>query len=106
MSNQSGFTGGFIAGALFGGAIGGIVGALFVSRQASNASIDEDRRTLPEDRTKNKRLQPSEEMEVTRRNLENKIAQLNDTIDDVRQQLHTVNGGALDSSESSISREN
>ena len=32
-------------------------------------------------------------MEVARRGLEDKIAQLNDAIDDVRQQLGTVNGG-------------
>jgi hypothetical protein len=31
-------------------------------------------------------------MEVARRGLEDKIAQLNDAIDDVRQQLGTVNG--------------
>ena len=30
-------------------------------------------------------------MESARRNLEDKIAQLNDTIDDVREQLHVVN---------------
>ncbi|MDC0834325.1 hypothetical protein CKA32_002982 [Geitlerinema sp. FC II] len=95
MSDRSGFTGGFLAGAVFGGVIGGVVGALLASRQSSNTTLnDDDRRTLPAEGTRGERLAGSEGMESARRTLEDKIAQLNETIDDVREQLHVVNGNA------------
>ena len=92
MSNRDGFTGGFIAGALFGGIVGGILGTLLTSNRLQES--------LPADETLNKgkkrNLKPPTEqsIEMARRGLEDKIAQLNEAIDDVREQLSTVNGRA------------
>jgi hypothetical protein len=44
-------------------------------------------------------------METARRSLEDKIAQLNATIDDVRNQLSNVNGSSSGSAERSISQD-
>jgi hypothetical protein len=44
-------------------------------------------------------------METARRSLEDKIAQLNATIDDVREQLNSVNSSSPTSSQSSLSQE-
>jgi hypothetical protein len=49
------------------------------------------------------RAATEQNMEVARRGLEDKIAQLNDAIDDVRQQLGTVNGNG-ESGEQSAAR--
>jgi chromosome segregation ATPase len=43
---------------------------------------------------KRQQLKAEESIEVARRSLEDKIAQLNTAIDDVRQQIGTVNGTA------------
>ncbi|MBD2257023.1 hypothetical protein [Pseudanabaena sp. FACHB-2040] len=94
MSQQDNFAGGFIAGALFGGMIGGVVGALTASRLRPSETTASTLRSL------NSREQPlevfddatEESMEIARRRLEDKIAQLNEAIDDVRQQLGGING--------------
>ncbi|MGC9504825.1 hypothetical protein [Baaleninema sp.] len=100
MSDRSGFTGGFFAGAVFGGVLGGVVGALLASRQSSDTTANTDEpRSLPEEKTGGERLTSGESMESARRTLEDKIAQLNETIDDVREQLHVVNGSAPHESE-------
>ncbi|MEM9541898.1 MAG: hypothetical protein AAGA60_20675 [Cyanobacteria bacterium P01_E01_bin.42] len=93
MSRKDGFAGGFILGAIIGGAIGGLVGALAASKRN-----DTNPETLPanEDEilrnaSKSDRIEASAEqsIEIARRSLEAKIAQLNTAIDDVRQQLST-----------------
>ena len=83
MSQRDSFPGGFFAGAIFGGLVGGVLGALLTSRR-SNESDREDQSLL----------EPSteENIEVARRSLEDKIAQLDLAIDDVRQRLGAVNG--------------
>ena len=87
MSQRDSFAGGFFAGAIFGGLVGGVLGALLTSRR-SNESDREDQSLL----------EPSteENIEVARRSLEDKIAQLNLAIDDVRQRLGAVNGNTLE----------
>ncbi len=87
MSQRDSFPGGFFAGAIFGGLVGGVLGALLTSRR-SNESDREDQSLL----------EPSteENIEVARRSLEDKIAQLNLAIDDVRQRLGAVNGNTLE----------
>ncbi|HIK44438.1 MAG TPA: hypothetical protein IGR64_06060 [Leptolyngbyaceae cyanobacterium M65_K2018_010] len=93
MSQQGGFVGGFLLGTLVGGALGGVIGALAASRLQTNPQA--------------KRLQgdtplafgefgemSEENMEAARQGLEAKIAQLNDAIDEVRQQLGGINGYA------------
>jgi hypothetical protein len=100
MSQQDNFSGGFILGTILGGVVGGVVGAVLASRSADGESS-----LLPTDRTEAKngkakkrplRAATGQNMEVARRSLEDKIAQLNDAIDDVRQQLNTVNGNAAE----------
>ncbi|QQE64185.1 hypothetical protein GFS31_08640 [Leptolyngbya sp. BL0902] len=93
MSEQGNFVGGFLLGTLVGGALGGVVGALAASRISSQGarlgSSDGDEFSLEE-------LDGASEeaMEAARLGLEAKIAQLNDAIDDVRQQLGHINGQA------------
>ena len=103
MSNREGFTGGFIAGAAVGGLVGAVLGAV-LSRRASEALLSEpsDAKARKIRQTKASRLE-DEGMEVARLSLEDKIAQLNQAIDDVRLQLGDVNGSAqAHNSESSI----
>lgn len=99
MSQRDGFSGGFLLGALVGGAIGGVVGALLTARQlnpAPDADEKEGATPLEPKPDKRKRLfragREEADMETARRSLENKIAQLNEAIDDVRQQLGSTNG--------------
>lgn len=93
MSQRDGFGSGFLLGALFGGIVGGVAGAIAASqvkqqKESSDAEwLDEDDAPLS--------FNSEENIEVARRSLENKIAQLNGAIDDVRQQMsviHTPNG--------------
>lgn len=100
MSQRDGFTGGFLAGILLGGVVGGVIGALVADRR-NNDSDDTQQPLLNAKRseakalkTKKAELQTEESMEMARRSLEDKIAQLNTAIDDVREQLGQVNGSA------------
>ena len=100
MSQRDGFTGGFIAGTVVGGVVGGVIGALLASRVINESAIDAEPRrktNLAEgnnSRPKRRPLKASSEqtIEVARRSLEDKIAQLNETIDEVRLNLGNVNG--------------
>lgn len=110
MSDRDNFAGGFIAGAVLGGLLGGIVGASLSRRQASAArralrnGISKVRATSRELESHSNGngnaprrwvrtpvethpVAPEARIEEARRNLENKIAQLNIAIDDARQQL-------------------
>lgn len=96
MSQRDGFSGGFILGTIVGGIVGGVVGALLTSRQLNPAETPQERsrnNTLDTKSTKKRRLfqagqaTTEADIEAARRSLEDKIAQLNDAIDDVRQQL-------------------
>ncbi len=87
MSQRDGFTGGFLLGALLGGLVGGTIGALAASRRQEDAM---DGEPLPPG-TASKEVS-EERIEMARRSLEAKIAQLNLAIDDVREQLSSVNG--------------
>jgi hypothetical protein len=85
--SKNGFAGGFLIGALFGGAIGGAIGAVVVS-QSRNESKRKPKLTGRDRRFE--AVSESTDPELKRRELEAKIAHLNDTIDDVREQLHVV----------------
>ncbi len=90
MSQQDNFGSGFILGTLFGGVLGGVVGAVVASRLAKEQDAYPLQGTEPQQITS---AEPSEEaMEVARRGLEDKIAQLNSAIDDVRQRLSNTHG--------------
>ena len=96
MSQPDNFAGGFLAGALFGGVVGGIVGVLVTSRLSRETSESDSLKLAQDEDASGRSLQgmSEERMEVARRGLEDKIAQLNEAIDDVRQQLGGVNGHA------------
>lgn len=97
MSQRDGFASGFLAGAVVGGLLGGVIGAL-VATQLDNDNENEKpllNSSLPDAKSLKRRkrqLKAEEGIEVARRSLEDKIAQLNTAIDDVRTQLGTVNG--------------
>lgn len=86
MSNGN-FSGGFLLGAIVGGAIGGVIGATVASK--SQRGTKRKPKLTGRDR-KLDTISDSIDPEVKRRELEAKIAHLNDTIDDVREQLHVV----------------
>jgi predicted acylesterase/phospholipase RssA len=102
MSQRDGFVSGFFVGAIFGSVMGGVVGALIATRQDPELAGDEEAqlsKNLEQSRKitgKRRQMTPSQteglEMETARRSLEDKIAQLNATIDEVRKQLGNVNG--------------
>ncbi|MEB3336660.1 MAG: hypothetical protein VKJ46_04300 [Leptolyngbyaceae bacterium] len=87
MSNQDNFAGGFLAGAVVGGILGGILGAALVSARSNRAALPEDAK----DKKSSLKAPTEKSIEAARRGLEDKIAQLNDAIDDVRQHIGTVN---------------
>ena len=99
MSQRDGsFTGGFLVGALVGGVIGGIVGTLLTAQRLENTDAEEEPsleddfpETLP-NKWKKQQLKGSaaQTIEVARHSLEDKIAQLNQTIDEVREQIGNV----------------
>ncbi|MFM7469947.1 MAG: hypothetical protein ACKO5P_00315 [Nodosilinea sp.] len=89
MSQQGSFVGGFLFGAVVGAALGGIVGVLATSRSQSQRARSDSEANL-EDLD----LPPEESMEAARLGLESKIAQLNEAIDEVRQQLGGMNSHA------------
>lgn len=90
-SQGSGFGKGFLLGTLLGGVVGGVVGVVLASRLTAEPATDGAALKKP------RRGRPSleESMEATRQNLEEKIAELNETIDQVRDRLsHTSPGMA------------
>ncbi|BAW97224.1 hypothetical protein NIES970_21730 [[Synechococcus] sp. NIES-970] len=92
MSQRDGFGAGFLLGTIFGGVVGGIAGAIAVSKIKENTTSGQSQWAEEEDPLS---FDTEEGMEIARRSLENKIAQLNGAIDDVRQQmtvLHPHNG--------------
>jgi hypothetical protein len=107
MSQRDGFASGFVAGALFGSVVGGILGAVIASRREPELVAQEETElnnspaATKKVSAKRRQIIASEnegmEMETARRSLEDKIAQLNATIDDVRKHLGNVNGGSSQS---------
>ena len=89
MSRRDSFIGGFFAGAIFGGIVGGVIGTILANKKEGDRQMEEA--SLLEDLSQPK-ISTEETIEDARRSLEDKIAQLNLAIDDVRQQLGSVNG--------------
>jgi gas vesicle protein len=100
MNQRDGFTGGFIAGTVVGGVVGGVIGALLAARTLNEEADAEPKRkaslldnNTPRAKRRQMKAASSEQtIEVARRSLEDKIAQLNETIDEVRLSLGNVNG--------------
>ena len=100
MNQRDGFASGFIAGTLIGGIVGGTIGALLAARRTNESTPEiEPRRNNasttevnPGKRRRSQLKASSEQaIELARRSLEDKIAQLNETIDEVRLTLGQVN---------------
>ncbi|NWF62132.1 MAG: hypothetical protein HXY43_23460 [Fischerella sp.] len=104
MSQRDGFASGFFFGAVVGGVVGGVLGTIVASRNNGELAAQEEGQipTSPTEAKKasfkRRQMKASEtdsiEMETARRSLEDKIAQLNATIDEVRQQLGSVNSNS------------
>ncbi len=101
MSQQDNFSTGFLLGAVVGGVVGGVLGSILVKRLPNDEVMVEKSDRLPEVKPAKRPLRSApvnqEERELAnsdtaRRSLEDKIAQLNDAIDDVRDQLKRVSG--------------
>lgn len=100
MNQRDGFTSGFIAGTVVGGVVGGVIGALLASKTLNEEAEAEPKRkaslldnNTPRAKRRQMKAASSEQsIEIARRSLEDKIAQLNDTIDEVRLSLGNVNG--------------
>jgi predicted nucleic acid-binding Zn-ribbon protein len=94
MSQRDGFTNGFFLGTFVGGVVGGVVGgilgAVVMSRRDAKLAEEEQIESSQTKAGANESL----EMETARRSLEDKIAHLNETIDQVRNQLGTVNNNS------------
>ncbi|NEP39661.1 MAG: hypothetical protein F6K35_10605 [Okeania sp. SIO2H7] len=102
MSNRDGFSSGFIAGATIGGFLGGILGVVLANR-LSEETANNQPLEINGSRSKKAKLE-AERIERARMSLEDKIAQLNQAIDDVRQQIGDVNGSP-ETSDRSVSPE-
>jgi hypothetical protein len=87
MSQRDGFSTGFLLGSLVGGLVGGAIGAVLASRQLPGEEPEVLRRVKA--RAQNG-LPDAEVMESARQSLENKIADLNGAIDQVRSSLGAV----------------
>ncbi|WP_107666940.1 hypothetical protein [Cyanothece sp. BG0011] len=98
MSQRDGFASGFLTGTIVGGIVGGIIGAVVSSRLDND---DEDNRSSLFQSDKREKLTSEESIEMARHRLEDKIAQLNHAIDDVRQQLTPVEKQSLEQETSS-----
>ncbi|MGF1514931.1 MAG: hypothetical protein ACFB5Z_14720 [Elainellaceae cyanobacterium] len=84
---QNNFMGGFLIGTVVGGVLGGLTGVLASSRLKNRESISGQTESGP---LRSAKQANSRSIESTRRSLEDKIAQLNEAIDDVREQLNSV----------------
>lgn len=93
MSQQNGFGSGFIFGSIIGGVVGGLLGSALASRNAKEV-IEQDNSLVGNGAEKS--FSSEESIELARHGLEDKIAQLNLAIDDVRQQLGAVNSNSLE----------
>ena len=84
MSDRGSFLGGFLFGTIVGGVIGGVVGAVATAHVAKRQDEPDEPDAV------SLLVTTEEEMEVARRGVEDKIAQLNHAIDDVRHQLGAI----------------
>ena len=87
MSQQNGFGSGFILGSVVGGVVGGLLGTVLASRNEKQTT---ERNKYKLQNGKELPLDSEARIELARHGLEDKIAQLNLAIDDVRQQLGTT----------------
>ena len=87
MSQKDGFSTGFLLGSIVGGLVGGTIGVLLANRQQEGDEPEVLRRVKA--RTQGKNSDP-QSIESARQSLEEKIADLNGAIDEVRSSLSEV----------------
>ncbi|GAB4550885.1 MAG: hypothetical protein Tsb0014_45310 [Pleurocapsa sp.] len=92
MSQRNGFSNGFILGSILGGVVGGVLGTLLATRNESKSSANSSSLRSSGETA----LNSEESIELARHGLEDKIAQLNLAIDDVRQQLDSVHRNSVE----------
>lgn len=93
MSQKDNFGSGFVVGSIIGGVVGGLLGTLLATR---NETTVEGKTEAIEEGEPPLNFTSEENMEVARHSLEDKIAQLNLAIDEVRQQLGSVNSNSVE----------
>ncbi len=90
MSQRDGFSTGFFLGSLVGGLVGGTIGAVLASRQLNG----EEPEVLRRIKARNQNGASNNDlMESAQQSLENKIADLNGAIEQVRSSLGNVQMG-------------
>lgn len=94
MSQRNGFSSGFVIGSIVGGVVGGILGTLLATKNENKSSTEDN--SLLQAGTEARFSSTEESIEAARHSLEDKIAQLNLAIDDVRQQLDSVNSKSVE----------
>jgi hypothetical protein len=108
MSQQDNFSSGFFLGAVLGGIAGGVLGTILANRvmESEEDTFGSDRASLPDPKATGKpvvgkrplRVANLDSLEISaeaaRKSLEDKISQLNDAIDDVRDQLKHVDSSS------------
>ncbi|MEL6580098.1 MAG: hypothetical protein AAFQ14_10115 [Cyanobacteria bacterium J06621_12] len=87
MGQQNGFGSGFVLGSIIGGVVGGVLGTVLATSKEKQISETNPSKLQKGSETS---FDTEESIELARHGLEDKIAQLNLAIDDVRQQLGTV----------------
>jgi gas vesicle protein len=89
MSQKDGFSTGFLLGSIVGGLVGGTIGALLANRQLADDEPEVLRRVKARTQGKADRAD-AQSIESARQSLEDKIADLNGAIDEVRSSLSEV----------------
>jgi gas vesicle protein len=87
MSQKDGFSTGFLLGSIVGGLVGGTIGVLLANRQQEGDEPEVLRRVKARAQNKGDR---AESIGSARQSLEDKIADLNGAIDEVRSSLSAV----------------
>jgi hypothetical protein len=90
MSQRDGFSTGFFLGSLIGGLVGGALGVVLTNRQLNDEEPAVLRRMKARNNSSTSEEGDSRTMESARQSLENKIAELNGAIDEVRSSLNAV----------------
>ena len=101
MSNRDGFGSGFWLGTLVGGVVGGIVGASIANQRANRIEDQTESSRLSGEGSekrpfKSSRRRTIDRMEIARQSLDDKISDLNNTIDAVRLSIVNVHGDSID----------
>jgi uncharacterized protein YcfJ len=90
MGQQNGFGSGFIIGSVIGAVVGGVLGTVLATEKEKQGALSNSYKLKKAPQDNAISFNTEEGIELARHGLEDKIAQLNLAIDDVRQQLGTV----------------